>query len=110
MGELLQLVWKSYGLVGFLILLPVAACWLLWKQNQSLHKEVARQSSAAFDVQRQRTNDQSKRLADYERMMETLVHLVKEQSALNADTNSVLTRLNETVERLERHILSNGRG
>lgn len=110
MEELLQLVWKSYGLVGFLILLPVVACVFLWKQNLALHKDVAVQSGVAFDVQRQRTNDQSKRLADYERMMETLVQLIKEQSALNAETNGVLTRMNETVERLERHILSNGRG
>ena len=109
MEELLQLVWKSYGLVGFLILLPVVACVFLWRQNLALQKNVMEQAGVALDVQKQRSSDHAKRLSDYERMMETLVKLVREQTALNAETNSVLGRVSETVERLERHILSGGR-
>ena len=52
MEDLFQLVLKSYGIVGVMLLLPVAACVVLWKQNLALHAEVVAQSSVALDAQR----------------------------------------------------------
>jgi hypothetical protein len=108
--DLLQLVLKSYGIVGVMLLLPVAACVVLWKQNIVLHNEVVAQSSIALEAQKQRSTDQSARVKDNERMTERLMDIIKEQTELNTEINNVLSRVVETVAQLERQALVNGRG
>jgi len=110
MDELLALVLKSYGIVGILILLPAAAAFVLWKQNKELHAEVVTQTNLALDVQKDRTKDQQARVADVERLMEKVVEIVREQTALNTEINGVLSRLGESVDKLERTILAGKRG
>lgn len=107
MEDLFQLVLKSYGIVGVMLLLPVAACVVLWKQNLALHAEVVAQSAVALDAQRQRSTDQSARVRDYERMAEKLFEIIKEQTELNTEISSVLSRVGATVEKLERQTLTN---
>ena len=107
MEELIALVLKSYGLVGFLILLPALGCFVLWTQNKELHKEVVSQTNLAVEAHKSRVADQAARVADTERMMQKIVEIVKEQSSLNANTNELLSRLGETVEKMERHIFFN---
>ena len=103
MEDLLQLVLKSYGIVGVMLLLPVAACVVLWKQNLALHAEVVSQSNVALDAQKQRS-------ADQERMTEKLLEVIKEQTELNTEINGVLSRVGITVEKLERNALISKRG
>ena len=103
MEDLLQLVLKSYGLVGVMLLLPVAACVVLWRQNLALHAEVVSQSNVALDAQKQRSLDQ-------ERMTEKLLDVIKEQTELNTEINGVLSRVGTTVEKLERNALISKRG
>lgn len=110
MDELLTLVLKSYGIVGILILLPAAAAFVLWKQNKELHAEVVAQTSLALDAQKDRTKDQQARVADVERLMEKVIEIVREQTALNTEINGVLSRLGESVDKLERTILAGKRG
>lgn len=102
MDELLTLIVKSYGLVGVLIVLPIGAAVVLWIQNKGLHLEVLKQTQIALEAQKERTEDQKTRVADTERMMERLMDVVREQTALNTELNSVLTRVSESVEKLER--------
>lgn len=103
MEDLLQLVLKSYGIVGVMLLLPVAACVVLWRQNLALHAEVVSQSNVALDAQKQRS-------ADQERMTEKLLEVIKEQTELNTEINGVLSRVGITVEKLERNALISKRG
>lgn len=110
MDELLTLVLKTYGLVGVLILLPAAASIVLWRQNKALHEEVVSQTNLALDAQKERTKDQQTRVADTERMMEKLLEIVKEQTALNTEINGVMSRLSESVDKMERRTLFNERG
>lgn len=110
MEELFNLVLKSYGIVGILILLPAAAAFVLWKQNERLHAEVVAQTTLALEAQKDRTKDQQARVADTERMMEKVVEIVREQTALNTEINGVLSRLGESVDKLERSILVGKRG
>lgn len=106
MDELLDLLLKTYGIAGFLVLLPAVAAWLFWKQNNKLHAEVVQQMTVALEAQKQRVEDQAARVADTERMMAKLLEIVREQTALNTETNSILARLSESVDKLERHALS----
>lgn len=110
MEELLNLILKTYGLVGVLILLPAIACVFLFRQNRELHAEVVAQTNLALEAQKDRTKDQQVRVADTERMMEKLLEIVREQTALNTEINGVLTRLSDSVDKLERRSLYNERG
>lgn len=110
MEELFNLVLKSYGIVGVLVLLPAAASVVLWKQNKELHAEVVAQTNLALEAQKDRTKDQQARVADTERMMEKVVEIVREQTALNTEINGVLSRLGDSVDKLERNVLAGKRG
>lgn len=110
MDEILTLVLKTYGLVGVLILLPAAAAIFLFRENKLLHSEVIAQTTLALEAQKDRTKDQQARVADTERMMEKLLEIVKEQTALNTEINGVMSRLSESVDKLERRTLYNERG
>jgi hypothetical protein len=43
-------------------------------------------------------------------MAEKLLLVVKEQTALGSESNSLLERLVSSVDKLERHALTNGKG
>ena len=110
MEDLLTLILKTYGIAGVLILLPAFAAVALFLQNRTLHTEVVAQTTLALTAQRDRANDQAARVADTERAMLKLLEVVKEQTALNTEINSVMSRLAETVDKLERKLLFSDRG
>lgn len=90
MDELITLVYKSYGIVGLLLVAPVVACIYLWKENKALHKDTVRQVQVANDrvaavIQQ--------RVVDAQSITNKLVEIVSEQSAANRQTNLALDRL-----------------
>lgn len=102
MEDLFQLILKTYGIAGVLLLLPVVSMMVLWRQNKALHDEVVSQTNTAIEAQKQRVEDQNKRVADNERMMTRLMEVVREQAQINTDVKNVLDRLAESVDRMER--------
>lgn len=102
MEDLFQLILKTYGIAGVLLLLPVFSTIVLWKQNKSLHDEVVAQTNSAVEAQKQRVEDSNKRVADNERMMNRLMEVVREQAQINTDVKNVLDRVADSVDRLER--------
>jgi methyl-accepting chemotaxis protein len=104
--ELFQLILKTYGVAGVLILLPVLACIVLWGRVKELQTQLQEASVAAIDAQKARVADQNKRVEDTERMMGKLLEVVREQTSLNTEVKAVLERLSESVDKLERHALN----
>ena len=99
MEELIQLILRTYGIAGLLLLLPVVAMVVLWRQNKALHDEVVTQTNQAVEAQKQRVEDQNKRVADNERMMQRLMDVVREQTVINTEVRVVLERLDAFVDR-----------
>lgn len=110
MEDLFQLILKTYGIAGVLLLLPVVSMMVLWKQNKALHDEVVAQTNTAIEAQKQRVEDQNKRVADNERMMTRLMEVVREQAQINSDVKNVLDRLADSVDRMERNASQGKRG
>lgn len=108
--ELLALIMKTYGIAGLLIVAPIIAVVFLWKNNNALQSQVVAQAALVAAAEKARGDDQSKRVADTERMAEKLLLVVKEQTALGSESNSLLERLVSSVDKLERHALTNGKG
>lgn len=97
MNELVDAIFKSYGLVGLILFLPLIALVVMWraqlKQLSDHRKELETKDSIILDVQKQR-------VADAQAVTEKMVELVSEQSTLNKETNMVLTQMNNTLQRL----------
>ena len=107
--DLVTLILKTYGIAGVLILAPFVACFLLWRGNTVLQAQVVAQAALVAAAEKERGNDQNKRVTDTERMMEKLLLVVREQTALGVETNSMLERLVASVDKLERHALTNSK-
>ena len=83
MEDLLQLIVKTYGLAGLIMLSPFIAVVFLWRHNISQAKEIAR-------INEQRVQD-SKAISD------KLMVIVGEQSGLNKETNMALERVGDMM-------------
>lgn len=91
MEEIVQLVTKTYGVAGLIMLSPLVAVVFLWRQNLAQTIELAR------------VNEQ--RIADAKAVSEKLLLMVKEQSTLNQQTNSALERVGDVITMLSTHQL-----
>lgn len=116
MEELFQLILKSYGIAGILILAPLAAAVYFWKDNRSLNKDLVacakehakemKEAQASFMKLLTEANDkvvaaQTQRVQDAQNISTKLMEIVSEQSSLNKETSIALDRLSETVSVLK---------
>jgi single-stranded DNA-specific DHH superfamily exonuclease len=87
MEDLAQLVIKTYGIAGLIMISPFIAVVFLWRHCVSQAKEQAAEIS--------RINEQ--RVAELKATTEKLVALISEQSALNKETNMALERVGDVL-------------
>lgn len=90
MEEIFLLFYKTYGLVGLVVLAPFAACIYQWRENKALHRDTARQIQAAHD---RVAAALQQRVIDAQSITNKLVEIVSEQAAVNKETNLALDRL-----------------
>ena len=109
MEELFSLVAKTYGLVGLLIFAPFVATGFLWRANNALQAGAAAAQASRVEDQKARVEDQNKRVEDMAGMMQKLLEVVRDQTQQGVEMNGVLERLSVSVDKLERHALTNGR-
>lgn len=83
MEDIIQLVTKTYGIAGLIMLSPFAAVVFLWRYSIAQAAELAK------------VNEQ--RIADAKAISEKLLMMVKEQSTLNQQTNSALERVGDVM-------------
>jgi hypothetical protein len=116
-GELFELIQKTYGIAGLILLAPFGTTYLLYKDNKALRKEnsdLQKEHAAELD----KTNDQwtekfmaandkvvaaqVSRVQDAQGISSKLIATVSEQSALNRETNIILDRLTDYLPKRER--------
>lgn len=104
MDELFQLIVKSYGVVGVIILSPMISTIYLWKENQKLHEKMlnltGEHAKGIEGVGERITEVQDKRIADAQGIMTKLMDLVSAQSGLNKETNLALDRIGDMITML----------
>jgi hypothetical protein len=105
MEELVQLVLKTYGIAGLVMLSPFAGVVYLWRHNVQLQKEListSRSYAEKIQVASEKTVDaQKQRVADAQAIMDRLVTMVGEQSSLNKETNLALERLTDLLSLMQ---------
>jgi len=88
--EIFMLVYKTYGLVGLIILAPGVACVFLWRENKNINAAHIRQLQAAND---RVSAALQQRVVDAQAITNKLVEIVSEQAAVNKETNLALAQL-----------------
>ena len=90
MEELITLIYKSYGLVGILVIAPIVDCIYIWRENKSLHYSTARQIALSHE---RVASALQERVMDAQSITNKLVEIVAEQAAVNRETSLILDRL-----------------
>lgn len=104
MEELLQLVLKTYGIAGVVMMSPLGAVVYLWKENKDLHNKISDLANDHADrieeISTKVVAAQSQRVDDAHAVMEKFVTLVGETSEAMKETNIALSRLADMVQML----------
>lgn len=79
MEELFKSVQQSYGLVGVILVSPLAGLIYIWRDNKNLQEQV-------IEAQKQR-------VTDAQAVTDKLIVMIQEQAGLAKETNIALDRL-----------------
>jgi NACalpha-BTF3-like transcription factor len=97
MEELIQLIAKTYGIVGMLLIAPLGAAIVLYldhRKAQAIHKKEIDEWEAKL------AKAQEQRVQDAQAITTKLVEIVSEQTGLSKETNMALERINEVMTTL----------
>lgn len=123
MQELFDLISKTYGIAGLIILSPFVGIFFLWRANQSLHLQLAALSVAHAKTLETSTKEfldkillandkivaaQVQRVQDAQGISTMLVTIVSEQSSLNKETNMALDKITEFLPKRSNYPLGSG--
>lgn len=101
MEEIIQIILKSYGLVGIVLLAPYAGIFFLWKELKKTLQEKAKDSKAhaeAISSYGERIVEAHKlRVQDAQSISDRLIALSSEHSSLSKETNMALDRLGDLM-------------
>lgn len=86
MDELVQLVFKTYGLIGLFLIAPVVGISYLWRRNNKLDADMSR--------------IQESRVKDAKDVSDKLMEIVIEQASLNKETNMALDQVRELLSKV----------
>jgi hypothetical protein len=90
MEELIQLVVKSYGIIGIILLTPFIALKFLWSEYQKLRKDLAVANDKVVEAQKQRVEDAKA-------ISEKLIEMSSEHASLTKETNHALEQVGDTL-------------
>lgn len=94
MDELVQLIAKTYGIAGLIMLSPFIMLGYVWKNNVKLHDQVSKiQAERAAAVEKV----QEARVGDAKATFEKMMVLIEEQAGLNKETNIALDQVRELL-------------
>lgn len=106
MEELVQLIVKTYGIVGIILLTPTVGCVFLWRHyihKERLHSESEKQWSEKIEQLGKGHSEkieslQQKRIDDVKALSDAVQKIATEQSGMNRETNMLMERINETLQ------------
>lgn len=97
MDELVQLIAKTYGIAGLIMLSPFIMLSYVWRSNIKLHTEVSKiQELRTADI----TKVQEARVNDAKQISDKMMELVEEQAGLNKETSMALDQVRELLMKI----------
>lgn len=102
--DVIALITKTYGLVGLLILAPIFACYLLWRQNQTLHDEAKKDADNTAKAIAEASNrvvaTTEQRVKDTKELADKLIAMSSEHAALVRENNLALDEVSKLLRDL----------
>lgn len=114
MQEIIELIAKTYGLVGVFLVLPLIACWALWRDNKELRAEAKKSNEEAAKHIQECNNvvveAQKQRVVDAQAISAKLIEMVAEQASLTKENILSMNRVSDklTEWQYKEKILSKG--
>ena len=103
MEQLFELVFKSYGIVGLIILAPLVALKYMWNHAKDLQ--------AQLQVANERVNEtHSRRVEDAKEIGGKLMVMMGEHASLSKETNMALEKVGDMLTVLQNSGMSHLRG
>jgi ubiquinone biosynthesis protein COQ9 len=101
--QLFELVFKSYGIVGLIILAPLVALKYMWNHSKELQTHL--------QTANERVNEtHSRRVEDAKEIAGKLMAMIAEHAELSKETNIALERVGDMLSVLQNTGVSNMRG
>jgi hypothetical protein len=95
MNEVIELIAKTYGIVGVLILLPVVSTVWLALESRRIQKD---KSAIEKALTEKLESVHNQRVEDAKAISGKLMEMASETSSLSKETNIVLHRISEQIE------------
>jgi hypothetical protein len=102
MEEIFLLIQKTYGIAGLVLLSPFVGMVVFFKQNTQLQSAVVAATKGEVEAQKQRVKDAQD-------VNVKLIEVIKEQSALNTETNLALERIGDALNEIQSKVVTQGR-
>lgn len=97
MDEVIQLIAKTYGIVGVLILSPLVALGYVWRHNV---KQAEENSAMQKELGAALAKVQESRVADAKAISDKLLSVLEEQARLNQDFTNSMDQVLEFLTKL----------
>jgi hypothetical protein len=107
--ELVQLVTKTYGLIGLILLSPLIAMIYLWKHTQKLQDDLKVANQSVVEAERRVNEATIKRVEDAKSIVEKLMEVSAEHASLSKETNLALDRVGDTLSIIQNGGFQNSR-
>lgn len=107
MEEFVNLIVKTYGLFGLILVAPVVAMVWLWRDNVRLNNEMRKMAESYADrvdaLGQRVVAAQEKRVDDSHQIAEQLVEMIGEHTGAQKETNLALDRIGDMVSDMMRN-------
>lgn len=97
MDHLLDLVVRTYGIVGIIILAPYFACGFMWREIRAQAVKIEDKNKELLD---KLTDLQNKRLDDAKHLATKMADVSQAQSLSSSETNMTLQRISDIISEL----------
>lgn len=92
MEELVQLIVKSYGIVGLFMLSPLVGIVYVWKHSHKIQQD---SDSKIKELQEKLNKTNEDRVNDLKEMSERLLKVISSNTSTISETNMLLERLGD---------------
>lgn len=104
MEELVQLIAKTYGIAGLIMISPFVMLGYVWRNNAKLQADISKVHEQRNAIQEQRNADVSRvqeaRVNDAKQISEKMMELMEEQAGLNKETSIALDQVRELLTKI----------
>jgi len=92
MEELIQLITKTYGIVGLIMMSPFIGLVYVWRHSHKVQEDADKKNT---ELQLKINEVNEKRVSDFKEVSERLIKVISSSTSTSNETNLLLERLGD---------------